>query len=243
MLRHFGIPVESTPLENGGLRVALVGEVDLTAADITVPADPSSAAFLAVTALITEDADITLKNVGTNPLRFGLFETLLEMGADITRLNPRIEGGEAVADLRIRSSRLHGVDVPPERAASMIDEYPILSVAAAMASGKTNMHGIGELRIKETDRIALMANGLRQMGISVEDDQANMAVIGQEEISGGITIDPRHDHRIAMSFLTLGLASAAPVTVLGAETIATSFPEFVDTMQSIGANIAESVSC
>ena len=243
MLRHFGVPVESTPLADGGLRVALQGEVDLTAADIAVPADPSSAAFLAVAALITEGADITLMNVGTNPLRFGLFETLAEMGGDITRLNPRVEGGEAVADLRIRSSRLHGVDVPPERAASMIDEYPILSVAASLASGRTTMNGVGELRVKETDRIALMADGLRLMGISVEDDETSMAVTGQGGISGGITIDACHDHRIAMSYLILGLASEKPMTVTGAETIATSFPGFVGTMQSVGADIGEADAC
>ncbi|MGC6484414.1 MAG: 3-phosphoshikimate 1-carboxyvinyltransferase [Candidatus Puniceispirillales bacterium] len=243
MLRHFGVAVDSNPLDDGGLRVALTGEVDLTAADIAVPADPSSAAFLAVAALITEGADITLRNVGTNPLRFGLFETLLEMGADITMENPRTEGGEPVADLRVRSSRLNGVDVPPSRAASMIDEYPILSVAAATASGKTTMRGVGELRVKETDRIALMANGLREMGISVEDDETSMTVTGQGELGGGITVDACHDHRIAMSFLTLGLASAAPMTVIGAETIATSFPGFVETMQSIGGQIAEPDQC
>lgn len=243
MLRHFGVDVESTPLDGGGLRVSLVGEVDLTAADIAVPADPSSAAFLAVAALITEGSDIMLMNVGMNPLRFGLFETLMEMGADITTLNPRREGGEPVADLRIRSSQLHGVDVPPSRAASMIDEYPVLSVAASFAKGTTTMRGVGELRVKETDRIALMADGLRQMGISVEDDETSMTVTGQEEVSGGITVDACHDHRIAMSFLTLGLASAKPMTVIGAETIATSFPGFVSTMQSIGAGITEPEAC
>ena len=239
MLRHFGVDVHSTPLEGGGLRVALNGEVDLNAADISVPADPSSAAFLAVAALITEGSDITLKNVGTNPLRFGLFETLIEMGGDIALLNPRTEGGEPVADIRIRSSHLTAIDVPPERAASMIDEYPVLSVAASRAKGKTSFTGVGELRVKETDRIALMADGLRKMGISVTDDETSMSVTGQDSVPGGITVDACHDHRIAMSFLIMGLASDAPITVTGAETIATSFPGFVETMGAVGATIVE----
>ena len=239
MLRHFGVEVESTFHDDGAYTAALDGEVTLTAKDIIVPADPSSAAFLAVAALITPQADITLKAVGTNPLRFGLFTTLMDMGGDIELTNERLEGGEAVADIRIRSSQLKGVAVPKERAASMIDEYPILSIAAAAATGTTFMEGVAELRVKETDRIALMAEGLIAAGVTVHETEDSMTVegMGGQTIPGGITVDACHDHRIAMSFLTLGLITGAEMTVDGAETIATSFPNFVDLMNSIGADI------
>ncbi len=249
MLRHFGVDVVSTHHDDGSYTAALDGEVTLTAKDIIVPADPSSAAFLAVAALITPNADITLKAVGTNPLRFGVFTTLIDMGGDITLSNERLEGGEHVADLRIKSSSLHGVTVPTERAASMIDEYPILSVAAAMASGHTLMEGVGELRVKETDRIALMADGLIKAGVKVETTKDSMTVYGVDNsrgdkggrpsIPGGVNIDACHDHRIAMSFLVLGLITDAPMTVMGAETIATSFPNFTKLMNNMGADIAE----
>ncbi len=241
MLRHFGVPVVSTYHDDGSYTATLNGEVALTARDIVVPADPSSAAFLAVAALITPDADITLNAVGTNPLRFGVFTTLIEMGGDITLSNERFEGGETVADLRIKSSPLKGVNVPKARSASMIDEYPILSIAAAMASGTTQMDGVGELRVKETDRIALMADGLMAAGVTVQTTQDSMTVHGMAgtPIPGGVTIDACHDHRIAMSFLTLGLITTAPMTVKGAETIATSFPNFTPLMNAMGADIME----
>ena len=245
MLRHFGAEVDSTFHEDGQYTARLKGEAALTARDVLVPADPSSAAFLAVAATITPGSDVTLKAVGTNPLRFGVFETLIEMGADITISNKRQEGGEDVADLTIRASQLHGITVPPERAASMIDEYPILSIAACFATGKTEMVGVEELRVKETDRIQLMADGLIDAGVNVETTHDSMTVHGMgadAEIAGGVTIDACHDHRIAMSFLTLGMMSLAPITVKGAETIATSFPNFTHLMNEIGGNIEEVTS-
>ena len=250
MLRHFGVPVTTTIHDDGSYSATLDGEVTLTAKDIIVPADPSSAAFLAVAALITSGSDITLNAVGTNPLRFGIFTTLLDMGGDITLTNERLEGGEAVADIRIKSSSLKGVTVPKERAASMIDEYPILSIAAATAEGITTMDGVAELRVKETDRIALMADGLMAAGVEVETTEDSITVHGMAGkagikgnaaglIKGGVTVDAMHDHRIAMSFLTLGLVTADAMTVEGAETIATSFPNFTDLMSEIGADMGE----
>ena len=239
MLRHFGATVTSQTHDDGRYTATLEGEAALVARDVLVPADPSSAAFLAVAATITPSSEITLHAVGTNPLRFGLFETLIEMGAQITLSNKRQEGGEDVADLTITSAPLKGVTVPAERAASMIDEYPILSIAAAHAEGSTHMIGIEELRVKETDRIQLMADGLIAAGVRVDTAQDSMTVhgMGHGAIAGGVTIDACHDHRIAMAFLTLGLTSQQPITVTGAETIATSFPNFTDLMNGIGANI------
>ena len=239
MLRHFGVPVRSETLDDGRLSAALDGEVDLDAADVVVPSDPSSAAFLAVAALITEGSRLTLKGIGVNPLRFGLFETLMEMGADIRLKRERSEGGEPVADIEVRHSRLRGVEVPAGRAASMIDEYPILAVAAAFAEGRTAMRGIGELRVKETDRIALMEDGLGRAGATASSTPDGMVVEGGGGVAGGIEVDASHDHRIAMSFLVLGLACGRPVTVTGTGTIATSFPGFAALMRAAGADIAE----
>ncbi len=236
MLRHFGVNVEQRINEDLSHHVKLTGEAKLKAADIIVPADPSSAAFAIVAALITPNSDITLNGIGMNPLRIGLLKTLVEMGADITRLNDRIEGGEALADLRVRHSQLQGVIVPADRAASMIDEFPILSVAAANADGITRMLGIAELRVKETDRIKVMADGLAACGIKVEYDNDSMQVTGSP-IMGGTSLSARHDHRIAMSFLTLGLVAAEPITVTGCHTIETSFPGFASAMNALGANI------
>jgi len=239
MLRHFGAEVSGHIHEDGRYTAALKGESHLTGRDVLVPADPSSAAFLAVAATITPSSAITLHAVGTNPLRFGLFETLIEMGANITLSNKRQEGGEDVADLTVVSAPLKGVTVPAQRAASMIDEYPILSIAAAHAEGSTHMLGVEELRVKETDRIQLMADGLMDAGVDVETTEDSMTVHGmdQNSIAGGVTIDACHDHRIAMAFLTLGLTCQKPITVTGAETIATSFPNFTDLMNGIGAKI------
>jgi 3-phosphoshikimate 1-carboxyvinyltransferase len=237
MLRHFGAEIDQHVDADHSHHVKLSGEATLNAADIIVPADPSSAAFAIVAALITPASDVTLTGIGMNPLRTGLLTTLEEMGADITRLDERIEGGEAVADLRIRHSRLTGVTVPAERAASMIDEFPILSVAAANAQGTTNMLGVAELRVKETDRIKVMADGLRACGVTVDYDEDSMQVTGGP-IAGGATISAQHDHRIAMSFLTLGFVAAAPVTVTGCHTIETSFPGFADGMNRLGASIS-----
>ncbi|MBT6122957.1 MAG: 3-phosphoshikimate 1-carboxyvinyltransferase [Candidatus Puniceispirillum sp.] len=237
MLRHFGATVEQTVHEDGTHHVRLHAGAQLIAADITVPRDPSSAAFPMVAALLTKDSDITLPAIGMNPLRTGLITTLIEMGGDITMLNTRDEGGEPVADLRIRHSDLHGIEIPAVRAASMIDEFPILSVAATQAEGTTIMNGVAELRVKETDRIKVMADGLVAAGAIVSYDDETMTVTGCP-IAGGITVDSQHDHRIAMSFLTLGLVADAPVNVDGCETINTSFPNFATIMQNAGANIA-----
>jgi len=237
MLRHFGADVSQQVDTDLSHHVALVGEASLSAADITVPADPSSAAFAIVAALITPGSDIRLTGIGMNPLRTGLLTTLVEMGADIQRHNDRIEGGEPVADLRVRHSRLHAVTVPAERAASMIDEYPILSVAAATATGTTNMRGVAELRVKETDRIKVMADGLRACGVTVDYDDDSMQVTGGPSIAGGAHLSAQHDHRIAMSFLTLGLVASAPITVTGCQTIETSFPGFAAGLNGLGATI------
>ena len=239
MLKHFGINVEEEIRGDGSNAVSLVGEGTLSAQDITVPADPSSAAFLAVAALITPNSDITLQAVGINPLRFGLYETLIEMGGDISISNNNTVGGEMVADIRVKTSNLHGVTVPPERAATMIDEYPILSIAASTAKGETTMLGVEELRIKETDRIQLMADGLNDAGIKTATTADSLTVIGGDHIMGGNIVDACHDHRIAMAFLTLGLISDKPMEVKGCETIATSFPNFTTLMNQIGAKIED----
>ena len=234
MLRHFGATVRSHTGSDGSHVVELAGEATLQAADIMVPRDPSSAAFPMVAALITEGSDLTIPAVGMNPLRTGLIQTLRDMGGDIEITNPRTEGGEDVADLRVRHSQLHGIDVPPERAASMIDEYPILAIAATRAEGVTRMLGVEELRVKETDRIAVVADGIAAAGGTVTYDEDSMTVTGGA-VAGGITVDSQHDHRIAMSFLTLGMVSEAPITVSGCGTINTSFPGFADSMNQCGA--------
>ena len=238
MLRHFGATVRQTVEEDGTHVVELDGEATLTAADIVVPRDPSSAAFPMVAALITEGSDLLIPGVGMNPLRTGLITTLQEMGGHIEISNERIEGGETVADLHVRHSQLHGIDVPPERAASMIDEYPILAVAATQATGQTRMRGVAELRVKETDRIGVVAEGILAAGGTVAYDEDSMTVTGGT-VGGGMTIDSQHDHRIAMSFLTLGMVSTAPITVTGCATIATSFPGFAASMNGCGACLTE----
>lgn len=236
MLRHFGATVIQTFNDDGTHHVEMHGEATLTASDITVPRDPSSAAFPMVAALITPGSDITLNGIGMNPLRTGLLITLQEMGGDITVSNERTEGGETVADIRVKHSPLTGVTVPAERAASMIDEFPILSVAATTATGTTKMLGVAELRVKETDRIKVMADGLVEAGATVSYDDDSMSVTGSP-IKGGITVSSQHDHRIAMSFLTLGMVAEQPITVEGCETINTSFPGFADKINGCGGAI------
>ncbi|MGC6517807.1 MAG: 3-phosphoshikimate 1-carboxyvinyltransferase [Candidatus Puniceispirillaceae bacterium] len=239
MLRHFGVKVVQDILEDGRHRVTMTGGSDLIAKDIIVPRDPSSAAFVIVAALLTKDSHVTLPAIGMNPQRTGLITTLIEMGGDITLSNHRVEGGEDVADITVKSSQLHGIDVPAERAASMIDEYPILSVAASMASGTTMMTGVGELRVKETDRIAVMADGLRACGVDVTEGDDFMSVTGsQTPPAGGATINSQHDHRIGMSFLVLGMVSEEAIQVDDVETINTSFPDFAQKMNDIGAAIS-----
>ena len=200
---------------------------------------PPSAAFPAVAALLLPRSAITIEGIGINVLRAGLFETLLEMGADIEFNNRRIEGGEPVADLGIRASSLKGVTVPAERAPSMIDEYPILAVAAAFAKGRTVMHGLAELRVKESDRLAAIAQGLADCGVKVEIDGDSLIVDGTgERPDGGAAVSAALDHRIAMSFLVLGMAARRPVTIDDGATIATSFPDFVTLINGLGGTIA-----
>jgi len=237
MLRHFGVDVATTTHSDNSYTASITGEASLTAADIIVPSDPSSAAFPVVAALITRNSTVTVTGVSINPYRFGLYQTLIDMGGDITIINERVEGGEPVADLICRSSQLKAITVPASRAASMIDEYPVLAVAAAFAEGVTHMPGIEELRVKETDRIALMEDSLQRGGVDITSTHDSMTVTGAPEQQGGMTIDAQHDHRIAMSCLVFGLASREPVTVTGCETINTSFPGFDHLMQSLGADI------
>ncbi|RWR30859.1 3-phosphoshikimate 1-carboxyvinyltransferase [Sinirhodobacter populi] len=238
MLRGFGadLTVEETP---EGRVITLQGQPELTGQRVAVPRDPSSAAFPVCAALIVPGSDILVPGVSQNPTRNGLFATLVEMGADIAFENPREEGGEPVADLRVRHSALTGITVPPERAASMIDEYPVLAVVAAFATGTTVMRGVKELRVKESDRIDAMARGLEACGVRIEEDQDTLIVhgLGPEGVPGGATCATHIDHRIAMSFLVLGLAAQQPVAVDDGSPIATSFPVFEDLMRGLGADI------
>ncbi len=234
MLAHFGAEVSVTP-EGEGRRIDLVGRPDLRAQAVVVPADPSSAAFPIVAALIVPGSDVVIEGVMTNPLRSGLVTTLVEMGADIAILDRRVEGGEEVADLRVRASALKGVDVPGARAPSMIDEYPILSVAAAFASGETRMRGLHELRVKESDRLAAVAAGLAAAGVPHTVEGDDLVVEGGPSVRGGGLVATHMDHRIAMSFLVMGLASREPMTVDDTGMIATSFPAFRPAMERLGA--------
>jgi 3-phosphoshikimate 1-carboxyvinyltransferase len=238
MLRHFGADIEITRDTDGIAHIRLVGQPELTGQAVTVPGDPSSAAFPAVAALISPGSDITIAGTGMNPRRTGLFETLAEMGADIAHLNERTEAGEPVADLRVRAGRLHGVEVPAERAPRMIDEYPVLAMAAAVAEGETVMHGIGELRVKESDRLSAVAKGLSDCGVRVEEGEDSLIVHGcGGPAPGGGIVATALDHRIAMSFLVFGVACEKPVAVDDAGPIETSFPGFVDLMNRLGARI------
>ena len=233
MLRAFGCDVE---VEGG--RISLGEKRSLAGTQVAIPGDPSSAAFPLVAALITPGSRVTVPAVMANPLRTGLYKTLHEMGAAITLSNTSSTGGEPVADMTAEYSPLRGVDVPAERAPSMIDEYPVLAVAAAFADGRTVMHGLGELRVKESDRLAAMIAGLKSCGVEAWDEGDSLIVEGcGGPPPGGASIKAHHDHRIAMSFLVLGLAAQAPVTVDSAPMIATSFPGFADLMRALGARI------
>lgn len=239
MLRGFGAEVRVEPGANGGRAITVIGQPELEGRPVRVPGDPSSAAFPAVAALIRPGSDIVLRDVGVNPLRFGLYETLLEMGADIAVTGRHDEAGEPVADIRVRASSLKGVEVPAERAPRMIDEYPILAMAAACADGVTRMHGLAELKVKESDRLAAIARGLHACGARVEVEGDTLAIHGTgTPPPGGATVAVDLDHRIAMSFLILGMATAQPVAVDDAAAIATSFPGFVDLMNRCGGLIA-----
>jgi 3-phosphoshikimate 1-carboxyvinyltransferase len=239
MLAGFGADIAADVTAEGRV-ITLKGRPELRPQEIAVPRDPSSAAFPVCAALITEGSDLLVPNIGLNPTRAGLFTTLREMGADLTYENERVEGGEPVADLRARfSPDMKGIEVPPGRAASMIDEYPVLSVVAANAEGRTVMRGVRELRVKESDRIAAMADGLRACGVAVEDGPDWWVVegCGAQGVPGGAVCATHLDHRIAMSFLCLGLASRKPVAVDDAGPIATSFPVFEPLMKGLGAHI------
>ena len=239
MLAGFGAEI-STEVTDEGRVITLTGRPELVPQVIDVPRDPSSAAFPVCAALIVPGSDVLVPNIGLNPTRAGLFETLREMGADLTYENLREEGGEPAADLRARfSPNLRGVEVPPERAASMIDEYPVLSVVAAFAKGATVMRGVKELRVKESDRIAAMADGLRAAGVAVEDgpDWWIVEGLGHGAVPGGAVAVSHLDHRIAMSFLVMGMASEAPMQVDDGGPIATSFPIFEGLMARLGAEI------
>ncbi|MGR3436260.1 MAG: 3-phosphoshikimate 1-carboxyvinyltransferase [Shimia sp.] len=238
MLQGFGAELSVEETDEGRV-ITLTGQPELVPQSIVVPRDPSSAAFPVCAALITEGSDVLVPNIGLNPTRAGLFETLREMGADLTYENAREEGGEPVADLRARySPDMQGIEVPAERAASMIDEYPVLSVVAAFATGKTHCPGVKELRVKESDRIDAMAVGLRANGVEVDEAEGSFTVHGLGgKPAGGATVVSHLDHRIAMSFMVLGMGTAAPVSVDDGAPIATSFPIFERLMGDLGARI------
>jgi 3-phosphoshikimate 1-carboxyvinyltransferase len=241
MLAGFGAEV-AVETEGAGRVIRLAGQPELAPRTVAVPRDPSSAAFPVAAALISEGAEVRVPRIGLNPTRAGFFDCLDEMGADLAREHLREEGGEPVADLVARHSVLRGIEVPPARAPAMIDEYPVLAALAAFAEGDTVMRGIGELRVKESDRIAAMAEGLRACGVAVTEEADGMTVHGRGPggVAGGATVASRLDHRIAMSFLVLGLGARAAVSVDDARPIATSFPGFVALMRELGAAIGES---
>ena len=239
MLASFGADVVIEETELGRAAHIRPGN-RLRATRVDVPGDPSSAAFLLAAALVTEGSDVTVEGVLLNPLRTGLFETLREMGADLEISGEREQGGEPVGDVRAKSSRLKGVRVPPERAPSMIDEYPILAAIAAFAEGMTEMRGVAELRVKESDRITAMASGLRACGVQVDEEMDGMIVRGVgRPPRGGADIKSQGDHRVAMAHLVLGLGAEKPVCADRAEMIATSFPDFAQTFAELGADVAE----
>ena len=240
MLKGFGATIDIHDSKDGR-RIVLDGYPELKSQLISVPRDPSSAAFLICAALITEGSDVLVPNIALNPTRAGLFKTLEEMGANIEYINRKSEGGEPVADLRVRFSALRGVEVPPDRAASMIDEYPILSVVASFAEGKTTMLGVKELRVKESDRIDAMARGLMDSGVNVEQEDDTLSVYGKGPLGvpGGADCVTFLDHRVAMSFLCLGLATKNPITIDDYSPVTTSFPNFKDLITNLGGQLEE----
>jgi 3-phosphoshikimate 1-carboxyvinyltransferase len=238
MLKHFGAEIVSTREGSHGRKIVLTGEPELRGADVAVPADPSSAAFPIVAALIVEGSDIILSDVMTNPLRTGLFTTLREMGASIDESQLRGDAGEPMTQLRVRASKLRAVEVPPERAPSMIDEYLVLAVAASFAEGTTVMRGLKELRVKESDRLQATAAMLRVNGVGAEISGDDLIVEGKGHVAGGGLVTTHMDHRIAMSALVMGLAADKPVKVDDTAFIATSFPDFIPMMRSLGAEFS-----
>jgi 3-phosphoshikimate 1-carboxyvinyltransferase len=238
MLAHFGAQLTATKRQ--GMRaISVKGDAELSGREVQVPGDPSSAAFLAAAALIVPGSEVTIEGVLVNPTRTGFYVTLREMGADVAFLNERDQGGEPVADIRVRYAKLKGVTVPPGRAPSMIDEYPVLACLAAYAEGETRMQGLAELKVKESDRLAATAIGLVCNGVAAKVEGDNLIVAGGSGVRGGGVVATHLDHRIAMAFLTLGLNADRPVTVDDAGMIATSFPQFQALMQGLGAVMAE----
>ena len=242
MLAHFGAEIETEILQNGGRRIAITGRPELTASAVDVPGDISSAAFPLVAAALVPGSNLTVAGVGVNELRTGILDCLQEMGAAISIANRRDAAGEPVADITVLAGPLTGIDVPPERAPSMIDEYPVLAVAAAFANGVTRMTGIGELRVKESDRLATVAAGLEAAGVRIEQGEDWLVVHGAGEAPqgaprGGMTVAVSLDHRIAMAFLVMGMAARETVAVDDGSPIATSFPGFVALMNGLGADM------
>ncbi len=237
MLRYFGAEVMVVESARGRA-ISVTGDAELSGREVAVPGDPSSAAFLVAAALLTEGSDVTVEGVLINPTRAGFYDTLREMGADIAFENAREVGGEPVADIHAKASRLEGVTVPAARAPSMIDEYPVLAALAAYAKGQTKMLGLAELRVKESDRLAATAAGLGACGVEAQVDGDSLTVAGRQPVPGGGLIEANLDHRIAMAFLTLGLGAEAPVTIDDASPIATSFPEFASLMRGLGAKLS-----
>ncbi|MFQ5954515.1 MAG: 3-phosphoshikimate 1-carboxyvinyltransferase [Kiloniellales bacterium] len=241
LLRHFGADPRVEASEDGGKRITLGGQPELAGCRVRVPGDLSSAAVAMVAACLVADSEITLRGVGMNPLRTGIVDTLREMGADITLADERCQAGEPVAHVTVRSAPLNGVDVPAERAPRMIDEYPILAVAAACARGTTRLMGLAELRVKESDRLAAIAAGLHANGVAAEAGPDSLTIEGAGgPAPGGGAVETRLDHRIAMSFLVLGMAARAPVTIDDGAPIASSFPGFIELMNRLGARIRSS---
>lgn len=241
MLTHFGVPVTVEDNGHGGRVVSISGEVEFAGRDVVVPGDISSAAFPIVAAALIPDSLVSVGNVGLNPLRAGILETLRDMGADFSVANERVAGGEPVADLIVRGSRLRGVDVPPERVPAAIDEFPILAIAGACAEGPTRMAGLAELRVKESDRLSAIARGLAACGVEVEEGPDTLLIHGTgRPPRGGARVAVDLDHRIAMAFLVLGAVTAEPVAIDDASPIDTSFPGFLDLMNGLGMRISES---
>ncbi len=239
MLSHMGAEITITD-SPAGKRITITGQPELFPASIIVPSDPSSAAFPAVAACIVPGSEVVLRGIGMNPARIGVFTSLVEMGADITFENERDEGGEPVTDMTIRAGTLRGISVPAEHAPSMIDEYPVLAMAAACAEGITVFEGVGELRVKESDRLAAIEAGLTACGVRVEAEEDRVTIHGcGGPPPGGARIAANLDHRIAMSYLVLGLAAQNPVEIDDIRPVETSFPGFADSMRALGANITE----
>lgn len=235
MLKGFGAAITVTEMADGARRIEIEGMPELKGQNVIVPGDPSSAGFPLVAGLIVPGSDFVIENVLMNPTRTGLLRTLMEMGGNIEILNLRQSGGEEIADLRVKHSELRGVVVPPERAPSMIDEYPVLAVAAAFARGRTEMRGLGELRVKESDRLAAVARGLEVNGVDCREGKDFLIVDGRGEVPGGGTVETHLDHRIAMAFLVMGMAADEAVIIDDSNMVATSFPSFIGDFTRLGA--------